>query len=460
MLTNLVRFFWGDLTSDEMKKFGILSAIFFLIIGAYWTLRVMKDAQFAMLVGYKYQPYAKMVSLVFVICAVLFYNKLISILKRKTLFYSLTTFYGITFLIIAYFIAQQTGSGAATTIASPSALSGMFSFIPGKFLGWFTYCFLESFGSIIVALFWSFVASTTTTDSAKRGYGMVVASGQVGLLIGTLVVAKYVKAIGIGTLFGIGGLLICLIPFFVKLYVSSVPMQTEQEAQATNKPKTGMLEGLRLIISKPYIAGLLVVTTMYEIINTIVEFQMGMCIDRIYPASLDAGAAFAWFKAWNGFSVGVLSLTFALLGTSFFMRKFGLRFCLIAFPTTIGITIATLFAFYITGASNFILMWAFFVAVVIFKGLSYTLNNPTKEVMYIPTSKDVKFKAKSWIDAFGNRTAKGAGAVVTGSLGAALPTLLMFGTGISLTIVIFWLFIASKVGNQFNRLQAENKIIE
>jgi AAA family ATP:ADP antiporter len=37
------------------------------------------------------------------------------------------------------------------------------------------------------------------------------------------------------------------------------------------------------------------------------------------------------------------------------------------------------------------------------KALSYSLNNPCKEMLYNPTSTAVKFKSKSWIDIFGQR---------------------------------------------------------
>ncbi len=205
---------------------------------------------------------------------------------------------------------------------------------------------------------------------------------------------------------------------------------------------------------------MLVVTTAYEIIGTIVEFQMGICATTVYPVNIDGGAAFAWFKGIQGLSTGILSLMFALFGTSILMRKFGLKFCIISYPVMIGITVISCFGFYITGASLYFLMWAFLIAVVLFKALSYTLNNPAKEVMYIPTSKDVKFKAKSWIDGFGGRTAKSTGAVVTGSLGANLSNLIIFGTFASLGLVAFWIFVAAYVGNKFNQLQKENKIIE
>lgn len=95
-----------------------------------------------------------------------------------------------------------------------------------------------------------------------------------------------------------------------------------------------------------------------------------------------------------------------------------------------------------------------------YKAFSYTLNNPSKEVIYIPTSKDVKFKAKSWIDAFGNRTSKGIGSTVTASLGSHFPTLFIFGSFISLGLILGWILAALFMGTTFNKLQEEQKIIE
>jgi AAA family ATP:ADP antiporter len=40
---------------------------------------------------------------------------------------------------------------------------------------------------------------------------------------------------------------------------------------------------------------------------------------------------------------------------------------------------------------------------MVIKGMSYALNNPTKEILYQMTSINIKFKCKSWIDTFGQR---------------------------------------------------------
>ena len=44
--------------------------------------------------------------------------------------------------------------------------------------------------------------------------------------------------------------------------------------------------------------------------------------------------------------------------------------------------------------------------------MGYALNGPSRELLYVRTSGDIKFKAKSWIDMFGTRGAKAVGSVV------------------------------------------------
>lgn len=456
MLPRPLRALWGDLSTEEVKKFGILAITLFMIIGSYWLLRVMKNASFDVLVGYDWQPTAKMLSVFSVMLVVLIYSKLVDWLSATALFWLLGLTYGLGFIFIGYFINQPD----YLVLSSDSILAPLFSWIPGRGFGWFTYLFLESFGSIFVALFWAFVASRTTTESAKRGYGMIMSTTQLGVILGPLLVTTYVNTWGLPKLWKIGGSLVCLVPFIIMFYNYVVPNEQVQGKHDVNKKKTGMFEGLKLLMSKPYLLGLFVVVAVYEVISTIVEFQMNKLIKLQYPSHLDNGAMFAYMDGLNGTCLGILSFVFALFGASFFMRKLGLRFCLVSFPTMIAVVICIVYTTYFIGASNLQLMWICFAAVVAIKGFNYALNVPSKEVLYIPTSKDVKFKAKGWIDAFGNRTTKLLGATVTNPLTHSLPMLFTFGSLASLAIIAFWIPVAFMVGNTFNKLQEDNKIIE
>lgn len=59
------------------------------------------------------------------------------------------------------------------------------------FPGWVSYCAIESFGSICVALFWAFVNSSVNVETAKSAFGLIIAGGNLGSIIGpTMAVTK------------------------------------------------------------------------------------------------------------------------------------------------------------------------------------------------------------------------------------------------------------------------------
>ncbi len=455
MLSRVLRALWGDMSSKEIKKFSLLACIITIILGNYWMLRVMKNPIFHDLVGMEFQPYAKMTSIIVVAFVILIYSKLVDVFEKHTLFYLFCSIYAVLF----FFLGFATSHAEMFSLQESSALYPYFTWIPGKFIGWLTYFSFES-SSLLIILFWAFVASVTKAESAKKGYALIVMCIQIGTICGPAVVTNFSPKVGAPVLVAFGGVLVLIVPFLVKLYMVAVPSEDAEEHNesevAKKKPKTGFFEGLRLIATNPYVMGILVVSVVYEIIATILEFQMNM-IAKDYFLSRDA---FAVFQGKYGMSVNAISLIFALLGTSFFMRKFGLRFCLIVYPTVIAIVLFVLLGINFSGATNPQIMWALFGSMVAVKGLSYALNNPTKEVMYIPTTKDIRYKAKGWIESFGGRSSKGIGATITASFAKNLPALLFVGTVISLGVVGVWLVVANMLGKKFNKLQETNTIVE
>lgn len=433
MFSKLRQALWGDLTTEEFKRFGMLSLTFLFIIGTYWLMRPLKDALFMKIVGKLYIPYAKMVSFACIIPLILFYSKLVDWFEKHKLFYVICSIYAIVFLVVAYFLAHPT-IGLANTVADKSRL-----------LGWFIYVGIESFGSLVVALFWSFVASSTQTSAAKRGYPVIIAGAQVGSIVGPTIATK-ATFIGMPQLSVIIACGIAIVPFMIYLFVKHFPT-AQALPTASDKKATGMFEGLRLLASKPYLLGILGVATLYEIIGTVLDYQMKFIADETYTSA----AQVTEFLGLFGQSANLLALVFALVGTSFFIRRFGLTFCLVMFPVTIGLVVC-----YVWACPT---LWVLFGAMVAVKGLSYALNNPCKEIMYIPTSKDVKFKAKSWIDVFGGRSSKFVGSGIN-AIFTDMAQLMFFGSIISLGIVGVWIMIAFYVGKTNHKLVQDNKIIE
>lgn len=452
MLPKPFQLIWGNLTTEELKKFGFLASIFFLVISSYQMLKALKDPFFDLYVGVDWIPRAKIGSIVFVALAILFYSKLLNLFQKQYVFYIICSIYGVIFLIFSYFLSNPDLIQTA----------GQIPWLHGNLIGWASYLLVESFGSILPALVWGFISSVTTTDSAKRGYAMIVTFQQLGQILGPSLILLYSARIALPVFWGIGGLIIITIPFLITLFLKLIPEDPTMStaASVTQTSSTGFTEGLRLLMSKYYLLGIFVISTFFEFIGTILDFQKTKLIQSIYPARLDGGAAFAWMKSIEGSTIGIVSLMIALLGTSFFMRKLGIKFCLLTFPIVIAIALSVTFVCFMLGLPGYNLMWIFVGSVIGIKGISYSLNNPTREVLYIPTSPDVKFKTKGWIDAFGARSMKFMGSLVTDRLKAALPTLMVIGTALSLGVVGAWIFVAGLTYNKFTKLQEENEIIK
>ncbi|MFA5074490.1 MAG: Npt1/Npt2 family nucleotide transporter [Candidatus Babeliales bacterium] len=434
MLPKPLRFLWGDLSGEELKKFGFLAVIFFFIIGSYWLLRPLKDGIFASLVGLEYQPLAKILSVFVMIPLVFLYSKLVDLVEKHKLFYVICSFYGAGFLFVAYLLTHPT-IGLANEVASSSRL-----------LGWVSYVMIESMGSIIVALFWSFVASSTNPASAKRGFALIISGAQLGSILGPTI-DRYAENLGLPLLTVIAAVGVFIVPILIMFFMTT-SSAVSTAVPEKEKPKTGMLEGLKLLVTRPYLLGVFAIATFYEVIGTIMDYQMKVLAKQAYPSK----EAFTAFLGLFGQSANVLALVMALLGTSYLMRRFGLTFCLLTFPIAVGLVVSYV---YINP-----MLWTVFASMIIVKGLSYALNNPSKEMMYIPTSKDVKFKSKSWIDMFGARSAKATGSAVNNTFAASIEALMLYGTLIALGLVGVWIIAALFVGRSFNKLTKENRIIE
>jgi len=426
----------GDLEGQELRKFLMLALIFLFLIGVYWLLRSVKDSILASTVGIIYQPMAKMLSLGFLVPLILFYSKMVDVFKKHHLFYIIGGFYCTFFFISAYLLGSP-GVGLSNTVEDPS-----------RIIGWACYLGIESFGSLMVALFWSLVASSTSPESAKKGYPLIIFGAQFGSISGPVLVTK-ASIFGVNGLvyFGATGIFLTLIILFI--YTKTVPSHlTGLSEKNKETSKTGMLEGVKLLFKHKYVAGIFCVATFYEVVGTILDFQMKLLARQAYTSP----DTFANFMGLFGIGCNTMTLIFSLIGTGFIMKKWGLTFCIVLFPISVGAVVTFVYFF----AS----MWVFFWAMIVIRCFTYALNNPAKEIMYIPTSKDIKFKTKGWIDMFGARSMKALGSTVNNIFKGSSQSLLLYGTLISLVIVFVWVFIASFVGKTFEDLTKSNHILK
>ncbi len=454
----LCRFNFGDFDKEEFKKFLRMGLIFAVIIGVYWTLRPLKDAVFIQLVDKLHLPYAKTVSVLALLPLVMFYTKLLERTSREKMLIILPAFYGVTVLCFA---ALMTFAQApAAEIAARSFLP----YIATKALGYSWYLFVESFGSLVVALFWAFAADTTEPTSAKRGFPLVVALGQMGGILSPYTIGGLPHRLGLKTdalsMVCLGILILLIIPL-VRYFLKSTPksllvsFQGKNEEQIEKEQDPGFLEGLKLMLKHRYLIGIFAANFIYEVIVTIFDFNFKLAAGAQY-----SGVALSNYLSIYGSSVNVVSLLCLLLGISNVTRFLGVGVALAAMPVIVGIA---LFGFLSLNSLTFL-----FVLMVGSKAINYALNGPALKQLYIPTTPDVRFKAQAWIETFGSRTSKEAGSIfnmlltpLQSAFGAVAGRsyYLMLSGAFGFPLLALWFVVAIFLGKKFKNAIENKKVV-
>lgn len=454
----ICKFNFGNFEREEFKKFLRMGLIFALIIGVYWTLRPLKDAIFIQLVDKLHLPYAKTVSVIALLPLVMFYTKLLERTSRERMLVILPTFYGLSVLIFAGLMLIF--QAPKDVIDARSALP----FLATRGFGYLWYLFVESFGSLVVALFWAFAADTTDPTSAKRGFPFVVAIGQIGGIICPYGIGGLPHRLSLTTdtlsMVILGLLILSIIPL-VRYFLNVTPKNLLKAFEGKNEKKEesaqepGFLEGLKLMLKHKYLLGIFAVNFIYEVVVTIFDFNFKLAAGAEY-----SGVALSHYLSLYGSSVNVVSLACLLLGISNVTRFLGVGVALTAMPVIVG---CALFGFLTLNTLTFL-----FALMVGSKAINYALNGPALKQLYIPTTPDVRFKAQAWIETFGSRSSKEAGSIfnmILAPLQKAYGSIvgksyyLMLSGCFGFPLLVLWFTFALFLGKAFRKAINEKKVI-
>lgn len=447
----------------ERMKVLLLSLTFLFVVAAYTVIYDLKNSIFMSIVGKEYVPWAKMSSMVILIPAVLFYAFLVDNLRRYQLlcFYSIV--YGIFGLICAYLLGHPT-IGLANTDSSPF-----------RIFGWVFYFFVEGFSPFMVSVFWAFANSVNSPDKAKNNYGLLVLGSKTGGMLSAgfacwLLTLKdaagqrfFSDAANHQLLLILFSAVVIIIPIVVCFLIKKVPgkylhgyeavyqFEKEKEKEKEKEGGTeglGLLAGLKMLLRQPYILGIFGMVLFYEVLNTILGYQrLGVA-----QAAANNVSDVSYILYQQMFIMHCAGFFISLFGTSTLLRWQGERVCLLLIPLVSG---TLLFYFWMTH-TPFSLLLVF----VGLKSINYAFAQPVRESLYIPTVKDIKFKSKSWIDAFGQKMARGLGSsfnVLTNNIGPLLyfPLHAFLFMG----IISAWLATAFLLGKRYEKAIKSNEII-
>ena len=162
----------------------------------------------------------------------------------------------------------------------------------------------------------------------------------------------------------------------------------------------------------------------------------------------------------DDFWVHLVGFFITLLGTRALIEYLGERRSLLLVP----IITAVLMVYYFTASeiTNQAAATSISLVYILLKALNYAFASPLRESLYIPTTKLIKFKSKSWIDSFGTKFAKSVGATfsgISGKLGTVFISINAVN-GIFFTLIIgCWMVVAHFLGRRYEKAVASGEVI-
>lgn len=444
----------------QLPKVVFHASLIAVIISSFWILDSIKDPILNITIGIESQPLAKLLSVFTTLLSVCVYDFLTSRVSKVYLIIIISSFFGsIFFLLSALLSHPQIGLANHTQ-------SGF------RWIGWLSYLMIESYGSLMIAVFWSFTNTVMDVSLAKASYGLIIGTAQIGALLGSSIAANS-KTIGIPSLFLIGACLTLSINLLMKLYSLCFHL----EAKAANEPvhaKAALpikgtsserstvfqsslkscYEGCFLIYRYKYVMHLLVITLLYEILLTLIDYKFKVMGAKNFLSSNennDAEDSFVLLLARFGQFSNLLSFLLSFFFFSFLVSNYGIRKCLMILPMLLiaGTTLTAMFPE----------LWLIFLTVSILKALVFGFFDPLKEILYVPTSDAIKFKAASWIEVFGARFAKALGSLLNQFLQRNVYQRNYSLLLLSLALGAALLYLVWNVGRMFDDLIADDRVV-
>lgn len=447
----------------ERLKFILLTLAFAFVIGSYTIAKELKDSIFVSIVGKEYMPTAKFMVIFLLIPAALGYSRLVDVCRRYQLlaFYSLL--YGLVLALFTVFLGHKT-IGLYNTEASPARL-----------FGWIFYFVLEGYSPFVVSVFWAFLNSVSSPEEAKNQYPLMVAGSKVGGVL-TALFAWYLldhanvlsgfgqinhDVVAHQMLMGIVSAMLLVVPIILMVLMKFVPgrylhgyeavYQLEKKHQNDDvDTKTSMLSGIKLLVESPYILGIFGLVFFYETLNVVLNFQR---IGLLKEASTSM-AGFTASMFWQRYQMHLYGMLLSLFGVQYLFKKLDVRKCLMVVPLSVSLLLVF-----------FVLTYSAESILYVFIGLgtiNYSLSYPLRESLYIPATKDMKFKAKAWIDTFGTKFSKGFGSLfadITSRVPANSGWFSIVYVGFFGCLMLFWFLTSWMLGKTYEKAIKSNGII-
>ncbi len=487
----------------EIKIFLPLFLIYALICLNYTILRVIKDpiVMTAPGAGAEVLPFLKVGAILpMALLSTFVFGRLVNRYSQERVFYYLMSGFLIFFVLFITVLYPLQSVLHPVEFCDwlqdelPRGFAGFVSSIRNWTCTLF-YVMAELWSTtIMTVLFWGFANHITPVTDAKRYYGILgvganlatIVAGTFPQLISTYyldfsfyfgddVWAQYIANI---TLVIVASGILCMGIFrwyHKKILTNGLLPNSphhEESSDSSKKIKMSLKKSFLYLAQSKYLISIAVIVLTYNIGMNLLENVWKDQVKSIFDNSTDMAIYFGRVTTIGAMIATIVGFFF----TSALIRKSGWTFSAMITPAIITIFGGLFFAFALIKDTRLGSMAVLYgvspLSLVVFFGAAqqaliraskYTFFDATKEISYIPLSRECKLKGKAAIDGVGSRLGKSGGSILCillitlfESLSQCVPIVAI----ILLLVVAAYIVAVRSLGHQFNELTSHNEKID
>lgn len=408
----------------ESFKTAAMFFYFFLTIALIYVLKPARNALFLEELGAKNLRYIYMGEGLFLAAIVSLYIWLARKVPRRLFFPGILLFCASN-LAIFWFLFRS----------------------PLSYLSAYFYIWVSSFSITSTTQFWMLANDIFKPEEAKRLFGLIISGGSFGGVSGGLLTRQLLKFLKTEDLLLVAAGLIVACAFFLigvlpKIYQGP---ETSFPPVHITKKTDGKIQDSKILLGSSYLIMLAMLVILPKMSSTIIDNQFSRMVELTYLGKEAKAAFFAGFLAW----LNVASFLAQLLLTSLSLRFLGVSRSLFILPFGL--------VFFSGGTLVFPIITAALFLRIFDGSMNYSIQQASKEMLFLPLPASVRYKVKPIIDMLGFRFAKtlsgfyiALAAPLLGLADEKLGTLVLW-------LMPFWIFLVWKLRSSAQILFEEKK---
>jgi len=312
------------------------------------------------------------------------------------------------------------------------------------------YIWVGIFNVFVISQVWAFANDIYTESQGKRLFPMIGVGSSLGAWLGALGASRLVSALHASPyqlqLLAAAILVVCCALVISVNRIAVRNATPEMASHAEQKLAEG--NGFALIFRSRYLLGIAVLIVLLNVVNSTGEFILGDLVSTqahtMYPGDAAAQKQFVGEFYGNFFAgVNLLGFLLQMFAVSRLFPIIGVRGAMYVLPCISLISYSLLGLVPILG----LVRWA----KTLENATDYSLQNTVRQALFLPTSREAKYKAKAAIDTFFMRSGDVLQAGIV-RLGASLHLGLTGFAWVNVGLTLLWLYSVSRLAREHRKM--------